>query len=113
LSSVSDIPKDLQKLLRLLTIGDESALDEVLHGSAGAGLDHKTKALVVIAALVATEADGPSYKMAIDRARLAGAADREILETLRAIATLVGAARIASAMDEVVHALAGDGAYRG
>jgi alkylhydroperoxidase/carboxymuconolactone decarboxylase family protein YurZ len=103
--SDSHIPEHLQTLLRRLTIGDESVLDLALHGETLAGLDQKTSALVTIAALVATEADGPSYQVAIDHARLYGASDEEVLETLIAVAPLVGTARIAAAIPEVVPAL--------
>lgn len=103
--SDSDIPEHLQTLLRRLTICDESVLDLALHGETLAGLDQKTSALVTIAALVATEAEGPSYQVAIDHARLYGASDEEVLETLIAVAPLVGTARIAAAIPEVDTAL--------
>jgi alkylhydroperoxidase/carboxymuconolactone decarboxylase family protein YurZ len=103
----SDLPEHLQRLLRLLTIGDEATLDQALHGL-DVGLDSKTGALVTIAALVATEAEGPSYQAAIDQARLDGADDAEILQTLVTIAPLVGAARIASALPELQNALVGE-----
>jgi alkylhydroperoxidase/carboxymuconolactone decarboxylase family protein YurZ len=101
----SELPEDLQRLLRLLTIGDESTIDQVLLGIEVSRLDRKTADLVTIAALVATEADGRSYQSAIDQARLGGADDEEILQTLIAIAPLVGAARIATALPEVRAAL--------
>jgi alkylhydroperoxidase/carboxymuconolactone decarboxylase family protein YurZ len=101
----SELPEDLQRLLRLLTIGDESTIDQVLLGIEVGRLDRKTADLVIIAALVATEADRPSYASAIEQARLGGADDEEILQTLIAIAPLVGAARIATALPEVRAAL--------
>lgn len=101
----TDLPEDLQRLLRLLTIGDEKTVDKALHGVGAGGLDRKTAALVRIAALVATEADGPSYQSAIDEARAAGAGEEEMLHTLVTIAPLVGAARIASALPDVRTAL--------
>lgn len=97
----SDIPEHLERVLRLLTIGDEVTIDRALHGVSITGLDHKTSALVTIAALVATEADIPSYHTAIDRAHATGADDEEIVQTLICIAPLVGAARIASAAPQV------------
>lgn len=103
----SDIPEHLERVLRLLTIGDEVTVDSALHGTGMTDLDHKTSALVTIAALVATEADSPSYQTAIDRAHVAGADDEEIVQTLITIAPLVGAARIASALPQVGIALGG------
>jgi alkylhydroperoxidase/carboxymuconolactone decarboxylase family protein YurZ len=93
----TDLPEHLQRLLRLLTIGDVPTIDKALLG-VDVDLDPKTSALVTIAALVASEADAPSYQVAVDDARLNGADDEEILETLMTIAPLVGAARIASAI---------------
>jgi alkylhydroperoxidase/carboxymuconolactone decarboxylase family protein YurZ len=100
-----DIPEHLQTLLRRLTICEEGVLDLALHGDSLAGLDQKTSALVTIAALVATDAEGPSYQVAIDHARLNGASDEEVLATLIAVAPLVGSARIAAAIPEVDTAL--------
>jgi alkylhydroperoxidase/carboxymuconolactone decarboxylase family protein YurZ len=105
MSPGSGVPEHLQRLLRLLTIGDEPTIESALHGPDVAMLDHKTSALVTIAALVATEADGPSYQSAIDHAHVAGAEDEEILQTLVAIAPLVGSVRIASAVPELTVAL--------
>lgn len=105
MSSGSGLPEHLERLLRLITIGDETVLDQALHGLDGTKLDHKTYSLVTIAALVATEADGASYQVAVDHAMLNGADDEEILQTLITIAPLVGTARIASAMTHVGVAL--------
>jgi alkylhydroperoxidase/carboxymuconolactone decarboxylase family protein YurZ len=103
----SDVPEHLQRLLRLLTIGDETTLDQALRGL-DLGLDPKTQGLVTIAALVATEGEGPSYQIAIDQAHLDGAGDAEILQTLVTIAPMVGGARIASALPELRAALVGE-----
>jgi alkylhydroperoxidase/carboxymuconolactone decarboxylase family protein YurZ len=100
----SDLPEHLQRLLRLLTIGDVSTIDVALHGT-DVGLDPKTAALVTIAALVATDADAASYQVAVDQAHLSGADDEELMQTLIAIAPLVGAARIASATPELGSAI--------
>jgi alkylhydroperoxidase/carboxymuconolactone decarboxylase family protein YurZ len=112
MSPGSGIPEHLQRLLRLLTIGDEPTIQSALHGTEVATLDHKTSALVTIAALVATEADSPSYQSAVDHAHVAGAKDEEILQTLVAVAPLVGSARMASAVSELTVAL-GEGQISG
>jgi alkylhydroperoxidase/carboxymuconolactone decarboxylase family protein YurZ len=106
--SGSDIPEHLQRFLRLLTIGDETAVNQALSGLVPTRLDPKTSALVTIAALVATEAEFPSYQSATERALAAGASSDEILQTLVTIAPLVGAARMTAATPEVTSALAGN-----
>lgn len=95
------IPEQLQRLLRQIAVGDEATLERVARGRVERGLDPKTSALVVIAALVAVEADLPSYQSAIDHAHAAGADDDEILEAIVAIAPLVGAARVGSAVQNL------------
>jgi alkylhydroperoxidase/carboxymuconolactone decarboxylase family protein YurZ len=107
MSAGADLPEHLQRLLRLLTIGDEATIDRALHGHVATALDNKASALVTIAALVATEADDMSYQSAIDRAHVVGVDDHEILEAVVTIAPLVGAARIASAMPAIECALEG------
>lgn len=92
------IPERLERLLRYLTIGEEATLDQLLCGQVGTSLDRKTSALVVVAALVGVGADGPSYQSAIDAARAEGADDEQILETVIAIAPLVGEVRLGSAV---------------
>ena len=99
------ISEQLQRLLRQIALGDESTLRRVGRGRSGIELDPKTNALVVIAALVAIEADLPSYQSAIDHAHAAGASDDDILETIVAIAPLVGAARVRSAVANIEMAL--------
>jgi alkylhydroperoxidase/carboxymuconolactone decarboxylase family protein YurZ len=95
------IPENLEELLRRLTLGDENAFDNLAHDEVACGLDHRTSALVLIAALVALEAEGASYQVAIDRAHAAGLDDEEILEAVVVISPLVGAARLGSAVPEL------------
>jgi alkylhydroperoxidase/carboxymuconolactone decarboxylase family protein YurZ len=98
------IPEHLQRLLRRLTVGDETAVDQVMRGEIASELDHKTSSLVRIAALVALDADGSSYQAAIDNAHAAGAEDQEILETVMTISPLVGDVRLGSAMPALIAA---------
>ncbi len=60
-------------------------------------LDDKNRALVKLAALVALDSKTKSLRSGVDVARAAGAADEEIIETVLAIAPIVGTTRISSA----------------
>ncbi len=103
------IPERLERLLRYVTISEETTLDRLLGGQIVTSLDHKTSTLAVISALVGAEADCASYQAAIDAAHAAGANDEEIMDTVVTIAPLVGAARLEAAIPALIIAL-GDGA---
>ena len=68
-------------------------------------LDAKTHALVRIAALVASNAAAPSYLCAIRDARTVGASVDEVIETLVAVSTTVGMARVVAATPGMASAL--------
>jgi alkylhydroperoxidase/carboxymuconolactone decarboxylase family protein YurZ len=87
------------ELLRRLAINDERALGRLMDGQAidAPLLDDKTSALVNVATLVAMEAGSPSYQWAVDSAHAAGAEDAEIVDVLRAVAPVVGVARLNAA----------------
>lgn len=87
------------ELLRRLAINDEHALSQLMDGRAidSPLLDDKTSALVNVATLVAMEAGSPSYQWAVDSAHAAGAEDAEIIDILRAVAPVVGVARLNAA----------------
>jgi alkylhydroperoxidase/carboxymuconolactone decarboxylase family protein YurZ len=99
---------ELEQLLRKVALNDEPTLNQVLSGRIPRLIDHKTTALVRIAALAALEAVAPSYRAAIDNAHAAGAEDEEILETVLAIIPLIGTARLAAALPNVISALEHD-----
>jgi alkylhydroperoxidase/carboxymuconolactone decarboxylase family protein YurZ len=98
-------PEHLQRLLRRLSVGDEAAVDELMRGQVTSELDQRTTALVGIAALVALEADPPSYQAAIDKAHAAGVEGEEILEAVMTVSPLVGEARLGSALPSLALAL--------
>jgi alkylhydroperoxidase/carboxymuconolactone decarboxylase family protein YurZ len=95
--------------LLALAMGDSSAIGE----AAGlreelrteSGLDPKTFALVKIAALVALDAPPASYLWQVAAAIDAGAAPREILGVLTAVAPQTGTARVVAAAPEIMIAL--------
>jgi 4-carboxymuconolactone decarboxylase len=97
-----------RELLRRLTLNDETALSVVMSGktpSLKTLLDDKTRALVRVAGLVALDCETASLQVGWDAAWAAGSSDEEILETIIAVAPLVGTTRIASALPRVEAAL--------
>jgi alkylhydroperoxidase/carboxymuconolactone decarboxylase family protein YurZ len=97
-----------RELLRRLTLNDETALSVVMSGKTPGWktlLDDQTRALVRLAGLVALECENATFQVAWDTAWAAGVSDEEILETIIAVAPLVGTTRIASALSRVEAAL--------
>ena len=88
------MPVEHAELLRRMAISDEPTLRRVL-GASGASemLDHRTAALVRIAALIASGASEASYDAAIEAAHLAGVEDVEILCIADAVRPIVGAVK--------------------
>lgn len=97
------------ELLRRLTISDEKALNRVMSGSVEeTTLDERTRVLIGIAALLATDAAEPSYQAAVERARAAGVDDDEILQVALALTPILGLARTALAVPHLLAALGYD-----
>ena len=92
-------------LLRRLTINDERALSQVLSGRPHPQLDARTRALVRIAGLVASDAAEPSYQSAVDAAHASGVEDDEILEMVLSLVPIVGFARMSAAAPLLLRAL--------
>jgi alkylhydroperoxidase/carboxymuconolactone decarboxylase family protein YurZ len=89
----------VQQSLRLLSLGDH-ALEAIAQDGPRGGiprLDARTHALVRVAALIAGDAPGPSYRAAVDAARRSGARDEDLLGVVQAVVDLVGTAKIVSA----------------
>jgi 4-carboxymuconolactone decarboxylase len=84
-----------RELLRRLTLNDERALRHAMASNQQL-LDDRTRALVRIAGLVALDAEIASLQLARDEVWRAGAGDEEIVDTVVAVAAIVGATRIAS-----------------
>jgi alkylhydroperoxidase/carboxymuconolactone decarboxylase family protein YurZ len=88
-----------RELVRRLTLNDEGALSEVMSGDSpgsAALLDDRTRALVRLAALVALDSEVASFQAARDAAWAVGVIDEEIVDTVVAVAPIVGSARIDS-----------------
>ena len=96
-------------LLRRLALSDESAIGSIfaaeLSDVDNAELGERTRALVRLAALVATESAAPSYQWAVSVALAAGVSEDEIGAVLITVAPIVGVARVASAAPAVAAAL--------
>ena len=90
-----------EELLRRLALNDEAAAAAVLGmdlGAAqGSSLDARTIALARLAALVAVQAPRTSVHWAVDSAFALGVREEEVVDVLRAVAPIVGLARVTSA----------------
>jgi alkylhydroperoxidase/carboxymuconolactone decarboxylase family protein YurZ len=88
-----------RELVRRLTLNDERVLSEVMSGeSPGSAelLDERTRALVRFAGLIALDSETASLQAARDASWAAGAVDEEIVDTVVAVAPIVGTARVDS-----------------
>ena len=96
-------------LLRRLALSDESAIGSIFAGELSdvdnAELGERTRALVRLGALVATQSAAPSYQRAVSVALAAGVSEDEIGAVLITVAPIVGVARVASAAPAVAAAL--------
>jgi alkylhydroperoxidase/carboxymuconolactone decarboxylase family protein YurZ len=97
-----------RELVRRLTLNDERVLSEVMSGetpgSAGL-LDERTRALVRFAGLIALDSETASLQAARDAAWATGAVDEEIVDTVVAVAPIVGTARIDSIVPRLTRIL--------
>jgi alkylhydroperoxidase/carboxymuconolactone decarboxylase family protein YurZ len=71
-------------------------------------LDPRTEALVRIAALIALGAQAAAYTEAVGQACDAGVSAQDVVETLRAVSTTVGSARVVTASAALASALGYD-----
>jgi alkylhydroperoxidase/carboxymuconolactone decarboxylase family protein YurZ len=72
-------------------------VDEALHG--------RERALARLAALVALDAPPAAYAREVAAAGESGATPEDVLDTLRAVADLVGSAKVVAAAPEIMLAL--------
>jgi len=90
-----------EETLRRLALSDDRLLEEILGGHADAirhgPLDARTTALVRLAALVAMGGSTTSFAAAASSALIAGATVDELVDTLLAVAPIVGSANVVCA----------------
>ena len=96
-------------LLRRLAVSDEAAIGSIfaseITDAENSELGERTRSLVRLAALVATESAAPSYQWAVSVALAAGASEDEVSGVLISVAPIVGVARVASAAPAIAAAL--------
>lgn len=103
--------REHEDLFRRLAVNDQSVGDAMVGAephTEGAGLDAKTAALVLLAALVAQGGASASYQAAVAHALAAGATDADVIGALRALRPVVGTVRLESAVPDVALALGCD-----
>jgi 4-carboxymuconolactone decarboxylase len=90
-----------EETLRRLALSDDRLLEEILGGHDDAirrgCLDARTTALVRLAALVAMGASTTSFAAAASSGLLSGATVDDLVETLLAVAPIVGSANVVGA----------------
>lgn len=102
---------DYQEPLRRLTLHDERALDDALAGrcrDSTTALEARIQALVRLAALVGSGGPPTSYSVLVDAARVAGATPEDLVETLLAVAPIVGSAKVVDAAPKLALGLGYD-----
>ncbi len=96
-------------LLRRLAVSDDDTIRSIFAGEITevekSALGDKTRAVVRLAALIATESAAPTYQWAVNGARAAGVRDDEVAGVLMSVAPIVGIARVASAAPVLASAL--------
>ncbi len=100
---------EIERLLRRLALNDERSIESVLmrgsQGDAAATLVPKVDLLVRLGALLALGAATTSLRATVERAKLAGATDDEIVGVLIAVAPAVGLARVVSTAPKLATAI--------
>lgn len=98
--------------LRSLTLHDEQVIKSVIMSSLGSpdalGIDAKTYALVRLSVLICLEASVVSYQSAVALALATGASTEDIVDTLRAVASIVGYPRVVAAAPSLALAIGYD-----
>ena len=107
-----------EQLLRGLAAGDENLLRSVLAVSPlrtrpartarSASLPPATRALVVLAALLAANGSTTSLRWAVELGDQAGVEDEEVIAVLATVAAVVGSARVVAAAPRLALAIGYD-----
>lgn len=100
-----------RELLRKLTLNDERTLRLAISGrkvDKQSRLDDKTRALVKLAGLFALQAEIASLQVGREEVWASGAGNEEIVDTVTAIAPIVGTATLISTIPRLMVALDSD-----
>ncbi len=102
---------DYKEHLRRLAVHDERLVEVIVSEDKAAPtsvIDHKTVALVRVAATIAVDAAPSSFQHAVSVALAAGATSNEIVATLEAVTPVTGTARVVSCAPKLALALGYD-----
>lgn len=103
---------ELEDTLRRLALHDEKLIREVIASGVDApdaiGLDAKTYALVRLSALISLDAPVVAYQSTVAFAFAAGATSRDVVATLKAVASMVGSPRLVAAAPALAAAIGYD-----
>ena len=101
-----------ERTLRRLALNDEQSVAALLaqsdSESFGGCSDPQMRALVRLAALIASDGAPASYQSAVDAALAAGAPVEDLIGVLSAVATTIGSARIVAAAPLLARAVGFD-----
>jgi 4-carboxymuconolactone decarboxylase len=102
---------DYQAALRKLAVRDQAYVEQLWIDRPKAVVDkpdRPTRALIRLAALIASGGEQPSYQDAVERAILDGASPDDVVGTLIAVAPMTGIDRVVAAAPKVGLALGYD-----
>jgi 4-carboxymuconolactone decarboxylase len=103
---------ELEETLRRLTLGDDRLLGTILADTARCGgpggLDPRTFALVKLGALIAMDAAPTCFAQAASEGFACGASADDLVDTLVAVAPLVGSAHVVGSAPKLALALGYD-----
>jgi alkylhydroperoxidase/carboxymuconolactone decarboxylase family protein YurZ len=101
------VTPDQISLLRRLALNEKDAIKQVMGGASAdsGGLDGRSAALVRVAALLSVDSDPATFRWAVEEAIAAGVEDTDFVETLVAVAPIIGVARLTSSLPHLMAAL--------
>ena len=102
---------DYRAALRKLAVRDQAFVEQVGIDRPHAVIDNPdraTRALIRLAALIASGGEQPSYQSAVERAILDGASPDDVVGTLIAVAPMTGVDRVVAAAPKIGLALGYD-----
>lgn len=103
---------DHEQTLRRVALNDEQSVASLLAQSspevAGGCRNPRTRALVRLAAVIASDGTCASYQSVVDSALAAGAGVEEVIDVLISIAATIGSARLVTAAPLLARAVGYD-----